>query len=158
MASLAPQLAQIKKRYATQPTRLVTETQKLQAAHGISPMDARSLLDALVQMPAAVALYSSIRSLGAKAGGFLWVADITKPDRWLAALAAAVAAGIAWVSLAPSEAKTAAQLIPMLVTGIVTLVVLSHLSAGLALFSVANSVVTGVERRIALRSSNRAAA
>jgi len=45
-----------------------------------------------------------------------------------------------------------------LVTGIVTLVVLSHLSAGLALYSIANSVVTGAERQIALRSGNRAAA
>jgi len=158
MASLAPELAQIKKRYATQPTRLVAETQKLQAAHGISPIDARTLRDSLVQMPAVVALYSSIRNLGAKAGRFLWVADITKSDRWLAALAATVAAGIAWVSLAPSEAKSATQVIPMLVTGIVTLVVLSHLSAGLALYSIANSVVTGAERQIALRSGNRAAA
>jgi YidC/Oxa1 family membrane protein insertase len=158
LTGLAPQLAQIKERYATQPTRLVAETQKLQAAHGISPIDARSLRDSLVQMPAVVALYSSIRNLGAKAGGFLWVADITKPDRWLAALAASIAAGIAWASVAPSDAKPGAQVIPMLISGIVTLLVLSHLSAGLALYSIANSVVTGAERQIALRSGNRTAA
>jgi YidC/Oxa1 family membrane protein insertase len=155
VAALAPQLAQIKQRYASEPTRLVAETQKLHAAHGISTIDRQTLIDALVQMPAVMSLYSAIRGVGAKAGGFLWIADVTKPDRWLAALAATVAAAVAWLSLASPEGKTAAQAIPVLITGIITLLVLSHLSAGLALYSIANSVVGGVERRIALRTRGR---
>lgn len=151
LASLAPRLEQIKTRYATQPARMLAETQKLHATHGVSALDRRSLADALVQMPPAMALYSAIRGVGAKAGGFMWVADIAKPDRALAAVAAVVAAGIAWISALSPEGKTAAQAIPALVTGVIALLILTHVSAGIALYSIANSVIAGAERQIALR-------
>jgi len=99
LASLAPQLERINKRYATQPSRLLAETRNLHAAHGLSFLDGRTLLESLVTMPPAVALYSAIRGFTTKVGGFLWVADIAQPDRWLAGLAAAVAAGLALLSV-----------------------------------------------------------
>jgi YidC/Oxa1 family membrane protein insertase len=152
LASLAPRLEQIKTRYATQPARVLAETRKLQAAHGLSALDRRSLVDGLVQMPPAMALYSAIRGLAARPGGFMWITDLTKPDRWLAALAAGVAAAIAWISVLSPEGKTVAHVLPALITGVITLLVLTHLSAGLALYSIANSVIAGAERQIALRS------
>jgi YidC/Oxa1 family membrane protein insertase len=152
LATLAPRLAQIQERYASQPARLVAETRKLYAAHGVSPLDSRSLVDALVQLPPAMALYSAIRGVATKAGGFLWIADVAKPDRWLAAFAAGVAAAIAWISVLSPQGKTAAQVVPVLVTGVITLLILTHVSAGVALYSIANSVIAGAERRIAIRS------
>jgi len=154
-AALAPSLAQIKKRYATQPVRLMEETRKLHAKHGLTALDGRSLAEGLVQMPPAVALYSAIRGVAAKAGGFLWIADISKPDRWLAMLAAGVAAGVAWISALSPEGRSAVQVLPVVIAGVITLLVLTHLSAGLALYSIANSVIGGAERRIAIRSVNR---
>jgi YidC/Oxa1 family membrane protein insertase len=155
MAALAPQLEQIQKRYAAQPARMVSETRALHAAHGISLLDRRNLVDALVQAPPAIALYSAIRGVAAKAGGFLWVADVAKPDRWLAVAAAGVTAGVAWFSLASPEGKTVTQVIPIVVTSVITLTILSHLSAGIALYSIANSVIAGAERQIAIRSLDR---
>jgi YidC/Oxa1 family membrane protein insertase len=155
-AALAPSLAQIKKRYATQPARLMEETRKLHAKHGLTALDGRSLAEGLVQMPPAVALYSAIRGVAAKAGGFLWVADISKPDRWLAVVAAGVAAAVASISaLSPEEGRSAVQVFPVVIAGVITLVVLTHLSAGLALYSIANSVIGGAERRIAIRAVKR---
>jgi YidC/Oxa1 family membrane protein insertase len=151
LAALEPELARLRQRYAAQPARLVTETRRLHAAHGVSAVDGRAFMEALVQMPPAISLYSAIRALGAKAGGFLWVTDLTKPDRWLAGLAASAAAAIAWLSAASPEGKSVVQAVPVIVTGVITLLVLWHLSAGLALYSIANSVVSGAERRIALR-------
>lgn len=151
VAALAPQLERIKARYAEQPQRLLAETRKLYAAHGVSPVDRQALLESLVTMPPALALYSAIRGVTAKVGGFLWVVDIAKPDRLLAGLAALVAAGAAWVSAASPDGKTVAQLVPVAITGVITLTILSHLSAGVALYSIANSVIAGAERRIALR-------
>ena len=150
IATLAPQLERIKSRYETEPPRVFAETQKLYAANGVSPIDRQSLLESLGTMPPALALYSAIRGVGSKLGGFLWVADIAKPDRMLAGVAALVAAGIAWMSAASPQGKSIAQIVPVVVTGVITLTVLSHLSAGVALYSIANSVVGGVERRIAL--------
>ena len=152
VATLAPQLGQLEKRYAAQPARLMAETRKLYAANGISPLDGRSMIEALLQMPPAVALYSVIRGVAAKAGGFLWIADIATPDRWLAGLAAAVAAVVAWLSMSSPEARGAAQAVPIVITGVVTLLVLSHFSSAIALYSIANSVVSGAERQIAMRS------
>ena len=155
LAALAPHIERINKRYAEEPARLVAETRKLYAAHGISWFDRRAVLEGIVQMPPAIALYSAIRGVAAKAGGFLWVADLTKPDRWLAASAAAVSAAVAWISMSSPDGRATAQLMPILVTGGITLFVLSHLSAGIALYSIANSVVGGAERQIALRTRPR---
>jgi len=151
LAALAPQLERLKKRYASQPALLMTETQKLQAAHGISPLDPRTLGGALLQMPPAMALYSAVRGV-AKPGGFLWISDIAKPDRLLAAIAAVVAGAIAWFSASSPEGKSVAQALPVIVSAVATLAILSHLSAGLALYSIANSVIAGVERQIVLRT------
>jgi YidC/Oxa1 family membrane protein insertase len=154
IASLAPQLERIKSRYAAEPPRVFAETQKLYAAHGVSPIDRQSLLESLGTMPPALALYSAIRGVASKLGGFLWIADIAKPDRLLAGVAALVAAGVAWVSAASPQGKSVAQIVPVVVTGVITLTILSHLSAGVALYSIANSVIGGVERRIALKTPN----
>jgi YidC/Oxa1 family membrane protein insertase len=153
LAALAPQLERIKKRYANQPALLMAETQKLQAAHGVSPLDPQTLRAAFLQMPPAMALYSAIRGV-AKPGGFLWIADIAKPDRLLAAVAAVVAAAMAWLSASSPEGKSLAQAIPVVVTAAITLAILSHLSAGLALYSIANSVIAGIERQIAIRTAD----
>jgi membrane protein insertase Oxa1/YidC/SpoIIIJ len=99
-----------------------------------------------------MALYSAIRGV-TKPGGFLWIGDVARPDRWLAVIAALVAAAIAWVSAASPEGKSAAQAIPILVTGALTLAIAWHFSAGVALYSIANSVITGIERQIAIRTT-----
>lgn len=152
LAALAPQLERIRNRYASQPARLVAETRDLHAAHGLSLVDSRTMAEALVTMPPAMALYSAIRGVAAKVGGFLWVTDLAKPDRWLAGLAAVVAGGIAWVSASSPQGRGLAQVVPVAVTSVITLLVLSHFSAALALYSIANSVIGGAERQIALRT------
>ncbi|HEX8942443.1 MAG TPA: YidC/Oxa1 family membrane protein insertase [Gemmatimonadaceae bacterium] len=154
LAALAPQLERIRKRHAAEPSRFVAETRALHAAHGISPLDRRTLFEGLVTMPPAVALYTAIRGIAGKVGGFLWVADIAKPDRWLAALAATVAGAIAWLSASSPAGKGVAQLVPVAVTSIITVLVLLHLSSALALYTIANSVIAGAERQIALRTTD----
>jgi YidC/Oxa1 family membrane protein insertase len=154
LAALAPKLERIRKRHAAEPSRLVAETRALHEAHGISPIDRRTLVEGLVTMPPAIALYTAIRGIAGKVGGFLWVADIAKPDRWLAALAATVVGAIAWLSASSPAAKGFAQLVPVAVTSIITVLVLLHLSSALALYTIANSVIAGAERQIALRTTD----
>jgi membrane protein insertase Oxa1/YidC/SpoIIIJ len=87
----------------------------------------------------------------------LWIVDLAKPDRLLAVAASGIAALLAWFTAAHGDAKPAQQIVPALVTATISLVVLWHLSAGVALYSVSNSIVSAVERAIAqrtLRSSN----
>ena len=157
LREIAPQVEALKKRYAKNPDEFAVALQKLRADNGIPIVDGKSVLSGLASFPPGAALYAAVRAAAAKAGGFLWIADLAKPDRLLAAGAATLAGVLAWATATHGDAKPAAQLMPVLITVTVSLAVLWHLSAGVALYSVSNSIVGAVERAIAqrsLRSSN----
>ena len=157
LREIAPQVEALKKRYAKNPDEFAVALQKLRADNGIPIVDGKSVLSGLASFPPGAALYAAVRAAAAKAGGFLWIADLAKPDRLLAAGAATLAGVLAWATATHGDAKPAAQLMPVLITVTISLAVLWHLSAGVALYSVSNSIVGAVERAIAqrsLRSSN----
>src|SRR6185436_8192598 len=112
--------------------------------------DRRSLIDGLLQFPPAAALYSAIGK--GVSGSFLWMANLVTPDRGLATLAAAIAAGVAWLSAGSSADRQTVQWIPIAITTVVTFLILSHLSAGVAVYSVTNSIVSGIEQAIVRRT------
>jgi YidC/Oxa1 family membrane protein insertase len=152
LRALAPELAEIKRRYADKPDLLFAETRKLHDAHGVALFDRRAAFDSLVAFPPAAALYAAIRGAADHAGRFLWVADLAKPDRLLSAVAAVIAGAGAWVSSSNPGATSAPQLFPAIIATIVSFVVLSHFSAGLALYSVSNTIIGVAERAIAGRT------
>lgn len=157
MRDLAPALAQIKQSFRDRPELVLSKTRDLYAAEGVSPLDKRALATSLVQAPPAAALYSAIRGAAANIGGFLWIPDLAKPDRLLTAVAGLVAGGAAWIAAAGSGAKSPSPIVPVVVSLAITLVFLSHLSAGIALYSITNSVVGVAERSLALRANKAAA-
>jgi YidC/Oxa1 family membrane protein insertase len=152
LRAIAPEIAALKQRFAKKPEELAVAMQTLYAEHGIAFMDRRSMLSGLASFPPGAALYAAVRSAASGAGRFLWIADLAKPDRLLAAGATALAGVLAWATAAHGDAKPAAQLVPILVTTTVSLLVLWHLSAGVALYSVSSSIIGAVERAIAQRS------
>src|SRR5262249_55232529 len=100
-----------------------------------------------------------IRGTSAEAGrsGFLWIRDLASPDHLLA-LGAALIAGLMARTTANTPESTGPQQTTMAVIAtIFTLVILSRLSAGVALYSVVNSLIGWAERGIAMRSLRRAA-
>jgi YidC/Oxa1 family membrane protein insertase len=149
---LAPQLEALKQRYAKRPEELTVAMQKLYAENGISLFDTRSVLPGLASFPPGAALYAAVRAAASRAGGFLWIADLAKPDRVLAVGAGVLAGLLAWAGASHGGAKPAAQLMPILITTAISFVVLWHFSAGVALYSISNSIVGAVERAIAQRS------
>jgi YidC/Oxa1 family membrane protein insertase len=157
LRDLAPEIAGLKTRFAKQPERLLAATQELYEAKGVSPLDPRALLDSLLGMPPGVLLYSVIGRLR-DVGGFLWIPNLVTPDRALAVVAGGVAAGIAWLSSRSPEASQAARLLPLALAGTITYLFLSHLSAGVALYSLTNSVIAAVEQGVARRTLERARA
>ena len=152
LRELAPELADIKRRHADNPDLLFAATQRAHAAHGVPLFDPRAALDSLVSLPPAVALYSAIRGTAGNAGRFLWVGDLAKPDRLMAIVAAGIAAAGAWVSSATPGAANTSQTLAVVLAGVLTFLFLSHLSAGLALYSVSNSIIGAAERVIAART------
>jgi YidC/Oxa1 family membrane protein insertase len=158
LRELAPQLADIKRRYADKPDLLFASTQKLHEAHGVPLFDRQGAIDSFLSFPPAAALYSAIRAAGDRTGGFLWVADLAKPDRLMATVAAAVAGAGAWAASSTPGATTSSQTLPVILAVVLTFVFLSHLSAGLALYSVSNSVIGAAERMIAARTTRSSTA
>src|SRR5678816_321891 len=114
----------------------------------------------LAQLPVAIALYSAIRGVGDRAGGFLWVKALARPDRAMAILGALIAGGLSWLAAsgqalngvaAGSGARGVALSISALLAAGLTLAFLWHMSAGIALYSITNSVAGFVERRFIAR-------
>jgi len=150
---LAPALARLNDKYGSDPARLFAERKRVYASRGADPVDKKMLIDGVIQFPPAAAIYGAIRGIRARADSFLWIADLTRSDRLLATGAAILAAAIAWIGVKTSGNSAAAQaMISVVVTGCVSFLVLSHISSAVALYSVANSIVGGVERVIAART------
>lgn len=143
-------LASVATRVAMLPLTLPAARRRLSAKPGF---DRQALLDALVQIPPGAALYSAIRAAGVAGSPFLWIADLARPDRLLAALAALLAAALAWLAAATPAGKSIASIAPLVITAAMTFLILSHLSAGLALVSLANSVIGSAERAVAVRGA-----
>ena len=155
MRALAPELERLKKRYARRPQDLIVATQRLHEEKGIKVVDGRSLMDMLIQFPPAALLYSAIGRAAKDAGGFLWVRSLVAPDRAVALLAAVISGGAAWLAARSPETRSMAGLAPIAITGVVTYVFLSHISAGVALYSITSSVVAAVEQAVVRRSLAR---
>jgi len=139
-------------RLAILPLTLPAMRRRLERARDkITAPDRRGVLGALVQFPPAAALYSAIRAAGSAAGGFLWIGNLARPDRLITLIAALTSAGVAFVLAAPGGLR-ASQLAPMIVSCLLTFLIVSHLSAGVAVYSITNSLIGGAEQFVAKRT------
>ena len=80
---IAPQLAELRKKYKREPQKLSEEMKKLYAEHQVSPFSSLSgCLPALVQMPVLIGLYRGITNattnLTSVSHHFLWITDVSK--------------------------------------------------------------------------------
>ena len=84
---IAPQLAELRKKYKREPQKLSEEMKKLYAEHQVSPFSSLSgCLPALVQMPVLIGLYRGISAATSPATshlanlgrGFLWISDVSQ--------------------------------------------------------------------------------
>jgi YidC/Oxa1 family membrane protein insertase len=80
---IAPQLAELRKKYKREPQKLSEEMKKLYAEHQVSPFSSLSgCLPALVQMPVLIGLYRGITNatsnLSSVSHHFLWITDVSK--------------------------------------------------------------------------------
>jgi YidC/Oxa1 family membrane protein insertase len=78
---IAPQLAELRKKYKKEPQKLSEEMKKLYAEHQVSPFSSLSgCLPALVQMPVLIGLYRGITAATTNLHtglGFLWIKDVS---------------------------------------------------------------------------------
>jgi YidC/Oxa1 family membrane protein insertase len=148
MEQLKPELDRLRLRFSSDPTRLSQEVFALYRRSGVNPLDPRTFLTALAQLPIMAALSATIRE-GLKVGGrFLWVADLARPDALLTLLVAALA-GLAAI-LHPSASKDVRP-ISAAIPALLTVLFMWKLSAGLGLYWAVSSGV-GIAQSLTLRS------
>ena len=150
LARLQPELDRIKARYQANPQKVAEETQRVLAREHVSLIPAAGCIGGLAQVPVFVALYSSVRRAAAAGGRFLWVPNLAAPDRFVAA-AATVFTFLA--ALSGNTVGSQNQRAMMLVSTLVTMIALTKMSAGVALYWAMSSAFGAVQAAVVRRSA-----
>lgn len=80
MQSLQPKIVDLRAKHEKNPQKLNQEIMKLYAENKVNPLG--GCLPLLLQMPVFICLYQMIwRSILFKGAGFLWIKDLSEPDR-----------------------------------------------------------------------------
>lgn len=80
MQALQPRIEELRKAYKDNPQKLNKEIMELYREHKVNPLG--GCLPLLLQMPIFFALYQALmRSVALKGANFLWIKDLSEPDR-----------------------------------------------------------------------------
>lgn len=80
MQELQPKIAALREKYRDNPQKMNTEMMELYKKHQINPLG--GCLPMLLQMPVFIGLYQVLwRSVSFKGANFLWIKDLSEPDR-----------------------------------------------------------------------------
>lgn len=154
LAELKPQLERLRKRYQSDPRRLVAETQALYRQYGIRLMSGSSLASAAIQLPLLGALFSAVRTgLGVRTR-FLWIADLSRVDGILVLLVTALAGFAATLTPATPESPITPRMLTLFIVG-GTLVFLWSASSAVALSVGAGSAVSVLQNWLLRRDARR---
>lgn len=148
LKGLEPALAALRKRFDADPQRRAQETMSLYRREGITLFDKATLLGALIQLPLFLGLYQVLRAIRG-AGRFLWVANLSRPDSWLALIAGA--ATMALMAMNP-DLPEYVRIVLILIPAIFTVVAALKVSAALSLYWTTTNAFSGVQA-IALRAA-----
>lgn len=152
LASLQPELARVKARWADDPQRLVQHTLAVYQRRGVKPVDGGALKGSLLQAPVFVGLFHAVRG-ALEVGGphpFLWVANLARPDLGIAAAAVALM-GLGSLAGASDGQPGWTLALPAAAAGIMALT----MSAGFGLYLGATGVVGTLQGLLVRRAESR---
>lgn len=149
LARLQPALEQLRTQHKNDSRKLADATNRLFAREGVSPFSVGGCVGSLAQVPFFVALYSAVRQAAALGGRFLWVRDLARPD-WALAIVATIftVAGAASGATTPAQSRSTL----LMVSGIVTLLTLSKMAAGVGLYWALSSMFGALQSWAVQRS------
>jgi YidC/Oxa1 family membrane protein insertase len=138
---LKSQLERLKVQFTGDQQRYAQEMTKLYQREGVTLLDPTSLLGALIQVPVFLGIFQVLRGIH-RAVRFLWIADLGRPDFWLA-----VIAGAATMALMATNPDMPEHLRLMLIVlpAVFTIVAALKFSAALSLYWATTNVFSGVQ-------------
>ena len=145
LTALKPEIDALKRRYAGDPARLMREMQQLHTANGVRLVSPGGLIGMLVQLPLLSGLFAAVRAGLGERVGFLWVADLARPDALLVITAALLAAGSMVIAPRPEGAGNSSVLVFLTLGVGGTLFFLWSASSAVALSVGAGSLVSALQ-------------
>lgn len=159
VASIQQEIDALRARHARDARKLADATRALYRQHGISLLPGSALLTAVIQMPLGAGLYQAIRTSAVLHQAFAWVADLARPDGFVAALVALLAAVSALAASLGQPATSPSAMNPAYlaaaVSGVTTLWFVYRLSSGVGLYWAASSSV-GILQSVLVNRIERA--
>ena len=150
IAGLQPELRRLKEKFGDQPKLYTEQLMALYRKHGLTVADTPAILGALIQLPVLLGLYQALRK-GAH-GRFLWAADLSRPDPWLALLAGLATALLMWMNPdLPEPMRWMLIVIPSIMAVVVALKVASALSLYWTTTNCYSAAQTAVLHRVVAR-------
>jgi YidC/Oxa1 family membrane protein insertase len=131
LRKIQPELDEIKRRFANDSQQMNQEVHGVFAREGISPVPTAGCLGAVAPAPVLIALYSAVRQVAMLGGRFGWIRNISTPDSFLTFVVAAIGAATLVASPSPSPEN---RHFMMVLSTVMTIIVLSKMSAGVALY------------------------
>ena len=141
LEQLGPELRRLKERYADQPRRLMEETAKLYRRRNVAMFEARPVFGAVAQMPVLLGMFQLLRD-GVAQARFLWVASLSRPDFWIAVLAAATTA---LMMLANPDLPEQTRLLLIVIPSVIAFVFALKFASALGLYWVASNMFTAAQ-------------
>lgn len=138
LAAMQPELARLKERYARDPQKYGEAMLAAYKRNGLSMVDGRSLLGALVQTPVLLGMFTTLKR-ALPHGRFLWVTDLAKPDVLLAIVAGLTTAILA---LAAPEMPEHVRMLMMILPAICLAFTALHFGSAIALYWTTSNLFT----------------
>ncbi|MBC8384753.1 MAG: membrane protein insertase YidC [Candidatus Cloacimonetes bacterium] len=157
MQKIQPLMKNIQAKYKSDPRQMQVELKKLYKEHGVSPLG--GCLPLLLQMPIFFAIYPVIRySIDLRQNSFLWLPDLSEPDRLLILpIAMAIFMFVQQKLMTPSKqtlddmddkqkATAQSQKMMMYVMPVMMFFIFKSLSSGLVLYWTVFSIMSSVQQ------------
>lgn len=141
LGRMQPELQRLRERYSAQPQLLAEETMRLYRRRGLRIVETRPILGALAQMPVFLGMFSMLRQ-GVEGARFLWVASLSRPDFWLALIAAVTTS---LMMLANPDLPEQTRLALVLIPGMIAFVFALKFASALAIYWATSNCFTAAQ-------------
>jgi YidC/Oxa1 family membrane protein insertase len=151
MKRLQPELERLRQRYRDQPQQLIEETIKVYRRRGMRFIETRPILGALVQMPVLLGMFRVLRE-GVQQARFLWITNLSRPDFWIAVVAAATTA---LMMIANPELPEQTRMALIVIPAVIAFIFALKFASGLGLYWVASNCFTAIQTSVVHYVVNR---
>ena len=152
---IEPAMARLRERYANDPQELLRRTMALRRRKGIEAVPRGTFAMLAAQLPLGAALFAAMRGGFGAGQRFLWVADLARPDAFVAGIAAILSAGATAAAASTDAGRGLSAQAGTIASAALTLFFLWRLASGVGVYYAASSLVGiaqgAIVRRLAAR-------